>query len=376
MANPSSHALSEENGAARSDDRDTKNYTATMMIKIVAGLITTVPFLQPTVEIIKENPISGAFLVASIPCIFAIGYEFYGQHVIELFNPRNAVDHIGEDLGLSDEDIHKKKLWELRTKLVIFLAVSAATFPLGLTKVDLDNNASPLYFYLKLICLAAYSAMEACPHVNHWQFWREALKKFLSLAWQYKIWVCILVLGHGLNDVADLWNAEGFWFLWTLVGISTEFFLPLIESVAHSSLKFPEKITLTTIAQLFGIFYGAYGIAVFNWYNTFNDLDFFVNDSSRITFFILQNISAFFLVFVVQDHILGGHDHDHDSNAAGDIELHSRCGDCRHGSSDDPNVLFCLEAGTSVGTCGLYPQRLSDQNNPLSHVVSVHLESM
>ena len=162
----------------------------------------------------------------------------------------------------------------------------------------------------------------------------------------------MLMAGHALSDSADIWNATGFWLPWVLVALGMELYLSNVEAVAHHRPHSPELMTPISIAKFSVILAGACSIAIFNWYNTFQNLNFSINSNSKIAFLILQSINICFLTFEAWNHEEESHC-NHQEVTVPDVE------------QPQPDTIPDLNALTYCSTATFQPQK---QPNTYGHV--------
>lgn len=276
-------------------------------IKSAVSLAFLTPFCFTAKKVTDEYSVAGAIpSVIACGCIAYIAWVLYAEHFIGLCNivrrpgAADELSHIAGHLGIDDEDAIPR--WSTLKKSLITAAVVLFTLILGFTKISTVSGNGVELFALLVLWLAIYSLIDAGPHVNHLQLQSQAWGKFLILPWYSKLWVLTLMLGHALNDSADLWNTSGYLFAWVCVAITVEAYLCNVEAVAHYQPHIPE-LTWANAAKFLVIFLGAVGMAFFNWYNTYQDPSRFeLEKPSPLLFCSAQFVNVLFLTFEAWNH--------------------------------------------------------------------------
>ncbi|MCD8542965.1 MAG: hypothetical protein LRY69_06215 [Gammaproteobacteria bacterium] len=242
-------------------------------------------------------------------CLLRVYPGFFMRDIfLELFD--DDLDDIAQHLRLEPSRDEEQTLIEARQEIsswapvtkffALFVAVGA-TLPLGLTKIGLDDEMNMSFLVLKLLYLTSYAVVEVAPHINHLQLQPQALSKFFELSWMSKFWVMGLIAGHAFSDSADLWNAKGFWLYWVCVGFLVECGLSNVEAVAHHKPHLP-PLTMASAGKLALLFFASVSIALFNWYNTFNEEWPSMNNRSHVLFVVAQLVNIVFLTFEAWNH--------------------------------------------------------------------------
>lgn len=280
-------------------------------VQLLVATVFTAAFARTFYPLVVENPIVWIAPAAlGTMAIFDIARVFYGEHCLGLWSAQKAQEeqnHFAYHLlptftPQQNVATVNPAPWSPYFTAGVMLAAVASTFPLGLTKINLDIHADWLWLALEILYLLAYSVIDAAPHVMHLRLQHEAHKKFLTLSPALMGVALFFMAAHALGDSADLWNAPNLWLrVWCAIGLCVEAYLSHVEAIVHCEPHLPAVNTKCLV-----VIAAAASIGFCNWYNTYR---LYPPNSSweQIVFMAAQVINACFFGFEAWNHYPSSH---------------------------------------------------------------------
>ena len=259
--------------------------------------------------------------------ILTIGYHLYGKHTYSMMTQQDIEELTGHVKTLSDQyEINPQPSPMTHSqKIAALFFITVMTLPLGWTKSA--SLGEVMGIPCRLIWLLLYSLIDAGPHINHLQFWKQACAVFSNhFTPLQRCGVILLMFGHAAEDMIDLANTESTLFniannsftLWLIMGILSEFFSAGIESVIHSEETHDHHDSLTCSNKVLRatIIFGQIATSVYNTLATLHENPTAYHNEYKDFLFIASLMGYAFIARETIHHL----EHEHENYDSGHTE--------------------------------------------------------